>query len=123
MSPEERRLIVCEPVEDVTVVSFVENRMLDELNIKEVGDQLVDLVEKYDKKKILLNFANVEYMSSAALGKLITLHNKAKAKGGQVRMCCIHPNIFEVFKITQLDKLFLIHNTREEALEAFGVSA
>ena len=122
MSPEERRLIVCEPIEDVTVVSFMESRMLDELNIKEIGDQLLGLVEKYDKKKILLDFSNVEYMSSAALGKLITLHNKAKAASGEARMCCIHPNIFEVFKITQLDRLFLIHSTREDALKAFGAA-
>jgi anti-sigma B factor antagonist len=61
-------------------------------------------------------------MSSAALGKLITLHNKAKAASGEARMCCIHPNIFEVFKITQLDRLFLIHSTREDALKAFGAA-
>jgi len=51
-------------------------KILDEQNIQIIGEQLFSLIDELGRKKILLNFGNVEYMSSAALGKLITLNKK-----------------------------------------------
>ena len=73
-----RRLEVSE-AGDVTIVHFVDRKILDEANIQEMGQELFDLVERQQCKKLLLNFANVEFLSSAALGKLITLNKKRKA--------------------------------------------
>ena len=119
--PEGRR-IVCQPHGDVTIVSFVDRKILDELYIKQIGDELFELVDKHGKKKILINFENVEYLSSAALGKLITLNKKMAAVNGQLKLCSISPTIIEIFQITKLDKFFDIHPTEADALEAFGVS-
>src|ERR1043165_8875885 len=103
--PRRRRLEV-EHIGDVTVVSFVDRKILDEQNIQIIGEQLFKLVEEQGKRKILLNFSNVEYLSSAALGKLITLNKKAQAAGGRLILCNIDPQIYEVFEITKLNKLF-----------------
>jgi anti-sigma B factor antagonist len=69
---------------------------------------------------ILLNFTNVEFLSSAALGKLITLDRKVKASKGRMKMCNIRPEIFEVFQITKLNKVFDIRKDETEAMTAFG---
>lgn len=114
-----KRRLLCEPQGDVTVVSFVEKKILDELNIKEIGDELMELVEQHNKDKILVNFENVEYLSSAALGKLITLNKRMQAKNGQLKLCQISPSIYEIFKITKLNKYFEIYETEAEALAAF----
>ena len=45
------------------------------------------LIDEAGRKKILLNFSKVEYLSSAALGKLITLDKKVKAKAGRLKLC------------------------------------
>ena len=66
-----------------------------------------------------LDFDNVEYLSSAALGKLITMDKKVKAAKGKLRLCSIRPDIYEVFAITKLNKLFDIHDDREKAIEGF----
>ncbi|NQT11563.1 MAG: STAS domain-containing protein [Planctomycetes bacterium] len=116
---KQKRLEVSE-VGDVTVVHFRDQRIIDDLAIQETGQELVQLVEdEAGRKKLLLNFSEVGFMSSAALGKLITVNKKMKAQGGTVRMCNIRPDILEVFAITRLDRLFDIKKDEEEALTDF----
>lgn len=114
----ERRLDI-EEVGDVTIVRFTDKKILDETNIQIIGNQLFALVEEADRKKIILDFTQVEYLSSAALGKLITMDKKVKSVEGKLRLCTIRPDIYEVFAITRLNKLFDIYDNQEKALEGF----
>lgn len=116
MSTGTRRLDI-EEVGDVTVAKFVDKKILDEGNIQIIGNQLFALVEEDARQKIVLDFSNVEYLSSAALGKLITMDKKVKAAKGKLRLCCIRPDIYEVFAITKLNKLFDMKDTLETALQ------
>lgn len=116
--PRRRRLEV-EDIGDVTVVKFADKKILDEQNIQVIGEQLFSLVDELGRRKILLNFGNVEYLSSAALGKLITLNKKVNAVGGRLILCSIDPQIYEVFEITRLNKLFNIQHEEQAALQAF----
>jgi anti-sigma B factor antagonist len=116
--PRRRRLEV-EDIGDITVVNFTDRKILDEQNIQLIGEQLFSLVDESGRKKILLNFGNVEYLSSAALGKLITLNKKLQSVGGRLILCNIDPQIYEVFEITKLNKLFNIHKEEQAALQAF----
>lgn len=118
-SPARRRRLEVEHIGDVTVVNFVDRKILDEQNIQVIGEQLFSLVDEEGMKKILLNFSNVEYLSSAALGKLITLNKKLQQVGGKLILCNIDPQIYEVFEITKLDKFFKIKKEEQEALQAF----
>jgi anti-sigma B factor antagonist len=77
------------------------------------------LVEKDRRGKLLLNFSSVEFLSSAALGKLITLDKRVKAHGGLLKLSNIRPEIFEVFAITKLNRLFDIKEDEADALAAF----
>ncbi len=104
---------------DVRIVEFTHNKILDEANIKEIGDAILALVEERDPPKILIDFASVDHLSSAALGMLININSKVKAKNGNLRLANIKPGIREVFVITKLDKLFKILGSREEALASF----
>ena len=118
MAADHRRLEI-EEVGDVTIATFIDKKILDESNIQVIGNQLFSLVEEDGRKKIILDFSNVEYLSSAALGKLITMDKKVKAAKGKLRLCSIRPDIYEVFAITKLNKLFDMHENREKALEGF----
>lgn len=119
MSQGRRRRIETEEVGDVTIVKFLDKRILDEQNIQLIGDQLFSLVDDEGKGKLLLDFSNVDYLSSAALGKLITL-NKKLLNRGQLKLCNIKPEIYEVFEITKLNKVFQIYEDEESAMPAFG---
>ncbi|MBN2577698.1 MAG: STAS domain-containing protein [Pirellulales bacterium] len=113
-----RRLEIRE-VADVTVVRFRDQKIVEDLNIQELGQELFQLVEKERREKILLNFSSVEFLSSAALGKLITLDKKVKAHNGKLRLSNIRPEIFEVFQITKLNRLFDIKEEEADALAGF----
>lgn len=104
---------------DIRVVEFTNNKILDEANIVEIGQTINSLVDERDNPKILLDFSNVDHLSSAALGMLINANNRIKQKNGQLRLASIKPQIYEVFVITKLNKLFKILPGRSEALASF----
>ena len=117
--PPRRRRLEVEDVGDIAVVNFVDKKILDEQNIQMIGDDLFRLVDELGRRKILLNFQNVEFMSSAALGKLITLHRKLQAVQGKLVLCKIVKDILDVFKITKLDRILTIKNDEQEAIQSF----
>lgn len=114
----ESRLRVSE-VEGVTQVEFIDRNILDEANIQAISDEISTLIDAADTPRLLINFANVDHLSSAALGALITINNKTREKGGSLRLANIDPQIYEVFVITRLNKLFNIHDTLEDAFGEF----
>jgi anti-sigma B factor antagonist len=101
---------------EVTIVTFVDSKIIDEQEIQEFGQELYDLVERDHHKKIVLNFAKVEFLSSAALGKLIGFDKRVKQHGATLALCNIRPEIYEVFAITKLTKLFVIKDSEADAL-------
>jgi anti-sigma B factor antagonist len=107
-------------LKDVRIVEFTNNKILDEANITEIGNTLNTLIAEKPQPKLLLDFANVEYLSSAALGMLISINKRIREKNGQLRLANIQPQIFEVFVITKLNKVFRILPTRDEAAASFG---
>ena len=106
-------------VGDVAVVRFVDRKILDAANIQELGEELFTLVEDEGRKQLLLNFSNVEFLSSAALNKLIILDKKVKSHGGKLKLSNLKPEIYEVFVITRLNQLFDIKDDESEAVSAF----
>ena len=90
-----------------------------ELVINEILTELVALVETSGDIKLLLDFENVEHLSSAALGMLITLNKRVGEAKGQLRLSNIAPPIFEVFKITKLHKVFDVEKDEPAARKAF----
>jgi len=115
---EYRRLEVKE-VGDVTVVRFRDQKIIEDINIQELGRELFQLVEVENREKLLLNFSAVDFLSSAALGKLITLDKKVKAHEGTLKLSNIRPEIYQVFDITKLNRLFDIKDDEADALAAF----
>lgn len=118
MTEDAPHLTVTE-AEGVKIVEFSDRKILEELAISEIGDELVQLVESSDDPRLLLSFRNVQHLSSAALGMLIKLNNQVQEKNGTLRLSNISPQIYEVFKITRLNKLFDIHESLDDALASF----
>ncbi|MCR9217274.1 MAG: STAS domain-containing protein [Phycisphaerales bacterium] len=119
MASSESRLRVRKE-DGITQVEFVDRNILDEANIQRIGEEISEIIDGDARPKLLISFSNVDHLSSAALGTLITIHNRLKQKGGQLRLANIDPQIYEVFMITKLNKLFDIHESRDEAMESFA---
>lgn len=104
----------------VTVLGFRDASILDAVTIQRIGKELYDVVEQQGKKRIVLDFNDVRFLSSQALGVLLTLRRKADKAGAQVALTRIRPELARVFKITNLDKLFAFYDTKEAAVEALS---
>jgi anti-sigma B factor antagonist len=106
-------------VDSITHVEFLDRNILDEANIQMIGQEITGLVDSEPNPKLLISFSGVEHLSSAALGTLIQLNNQVRNRSGQLRLANIDPQIYEVFTITRLNKLFSIHGTTDEAVKSF----
>ena len=118
MSNRESRLVVSQE-KGITRIGFVDRNILDEAAIQQIGDEIAGIIEQAAAPKLLINFDNVEHLSSAALGTLININNQVRNRGGQLRLCGIDPQIYEVFVITKLNQLFQIHDTAADAMATF----
>ncbi|MFP4354989.1 MAG: STAS domain-containing protein [Phycisphaerae bacterium] len=103
--------------QDVMIIELMSQKILDEMVISEIGEQLYSLVEKSDYPRMIVDFSSVSHMSSSALGMLITLQKRIKEKDGILKLCCVQPAIYEVFVITRLNEIFDICGSLEEALK------
>lgn len=101
---------------DVAVVNFRTSRILDQSNVQQLGDELNDLLSNTEIKKVVLNFKNVHYMSSAVMGKLVSLQKTLDGRNGELRLCHISDSIREIFEIMRFDDLFEICETEDDAV-------
>ena len=117
---ENESLLLLEERDDISRVRFTDRNILDEASIQCIEEEITRVIDRSSNPKLLLNFENVEHLSSAALGALITINNRVKKKGGQLRLSNIASQIYEVFVITKLNKLFKIYDSEEEACKSFS---
>lgn len=115
----ESRLVIDEQG-DIARIRFIDRNILEEVTIHQIGEEISQVIERSPNPKVLINFENVEHLSSAALGTLININKRIKQKGGQLRLSNIDANIYEVFVITKLNKLFRIYDSAEEASTSFS---
>lgn len=118
--PESKLNLKVRKQNDVCVVEFEDRKILEEHTINQIGERLGEMIEDESVPKLLLDFRNVEHLSSAALGMLITLNKQLSERQGRLVLANIHPQIYEVFKITRLNKLFNIHSNTEDAIQALA---
>ena len=109
-------------IRDATIVNFADASILDAQQVQRVGQELFDLIDKQAHRKIVLDFGRVRFLSSSALGILITLRKKADAIKARVVFCNLRNDLRKVFKITNLEKMFEFYGSEDEAMAVFGVT-
>lgn len=102
----------------IRVVEFEDRKILEDIVISQIGVQLSELVDEQPEPRLVLDFKKVEHLSSAALGVLITLDKQVNERQGKLALANIQPQIYEVFRITRLNKLFNIQSSADAAIQA-----
>jgi anti-sigma B factor antagonist len=105
---------------DVIVIRFGEHRILDELTVKKLADELFYVAERPDCHNVLLNFFGVVGLSSAMLGIMLMLRKKIAQKPGKLKLCQVGPEIMDIFHATKLGQLFEILDSEQQGLKAFA---
>lgn len=103
---QEPSKILVEYGHNVTFVTFVDERIVDEEQIGKLKESLEPVIEKNDGGKLILNFANVNFMTSALLGLLVRIHKKVCELGGHLQLSNLNPDLYKIFEITKLTQVF-----------------
>jgi len=117
---QEESSLRMDTADGVTLVGFRDASILDMNTIQRVSRELYRLVEAGDRPSVVLDFSGVRFLSSQALGVLLTLRRKADAASVRVVLVGLRPELARVFRIANLDKLFVFFDTREAAIAHFN---
>jgi anti-sigma B factor antagonist len=105
-----------------TIVTFADEKILEEKDVKQLEQSLASLIEQADGIVLVLDFSNVRFMSSAVLGLLIKVSKRVYEREGKLALCAIGPKIYEIFKITRLTKIFDIYKDADTAVKRLAES-
>jgi anti-sigma B factor antagonist len=115
--PKGREYLKVDHIAGTAVVRFVGTDIVyAEEVVRDVGDQLLRLVENEGHTQILLNLNGIRYLSSTMLGRLVSVNRKLEQANGRLRLCCLSPVVSDIFRISRLDQVFAIYDDEQTAL-------
>lgn len=94
------------------------NGYLDAHTAPELETAISDLVDA-GRNKILVNFSNLDYISSAGLGVFMAFIENVRETGGDIKLVEMKPKVFSVFDLLGFPLLFDIENSQETAINKF----
>lgn len=105
-------------VGDTAIARFNDSKIREESVIREIGTELDQLADQTEQRNVILNFADVEFMSSAALSHLLSLRKRLGQSDRKLKLCNVCDELRDIFLITQLTKIFDIEEDEVGALAA-----
>lgn len=106
-------------VEKCTVVEFLQASLMDPVELEQIGRSLYALVDEQDKRVLVIDFEKVQYLSSQAIGILLTLNKKlSQLPHSKMILCGVGVRLMELLKITRLDRILVLKPTQKEAVKS-----
>ena len=103
-------------VESVTVVRLAGNL---DTNTSELAQTTLNELVDGGAKKVLVNFTDVDFVSSAGLRVLLATAKRLGGPGGNLRISNLNDTVNEVFEISGFTKILSVFPTEEAALQGF----
>lgn len=107
-------------VGEVTVIRVRATRLWDDAATDALFDQVYALIEDPARHKFVLDVGAIEYLASAALGKLVTLGRKVRAARGRLVLCDVPGPVQRLLQLTHLDEMLLAYDSEREAVRALA---
>lgn len=105
---------------DETAVLIPEQdlRELDFDALQSNSGALLDRLDQAHVKNVVIDFHKTDYYGSTALAFFVKLWKRLRQQGGRMAFCNVSPHEREILEATQLDTLWSICDSREDALAA-----
>ena len=81
----------------------------------EFKERMAEIIDE-GKTRLVVDLSNATFIDSTTLGVLVGGVKRLRPAGGSLALVCSDENIIKIFEITGLDRVFPIHDTRDEAL-------
>ncbi len=104
--------VVVKPSADVESMSW-------EL-IEHAAELVLKPIDERETPMVIFDLSQVNYFGSVFLALLLRCHKRVKSRGGELVLCGASQPAAELLKITALDTLWAIYDSREEALRALA---
>ena len=89
---------------------------VDATSAPSVEQALVGAIDQ-GEKKLVIDCAGLDFISSAGLRSLLLAVKKMKAEGGSIGLAALQPHVKEVFDISGFSSLFVIHGSKADAVK------
>jgi anti-anti-sigma factor len=99
--------------EDIIILDVISATATESAHIQRTASALI---ASSPNPKVIANLSNTASTSSAVVARLVALHKKLRAAGGQLVLCELHPVIRDVLRGVNLHKFFAICEDEEQAV-------
>lgn len=103
----------------VTIATHKDHKLNDPMVIHEAISELVELVSGQEHSFVVINFEEVEFLSSGFLGGLMDVKKAAEKNGTAIKLCGFSKYIMEAIHIVAFEKKFDIRSNKADAVKAF----
>lgn len=111
--------VLVQVYQNIVLLKIDKDRLLEANVINAVSEAVNKQIDMHPKISLVIDMSAVSNMSSAMIGKFVAMHKQVKADKGRMALCDLKPQIFELFKMTRLHKVFDIRDTSEDALKYY----
>ncbi|HEX8198932.1 MAG TPA: FHA domain-containing protein [Isosphaeraceae bacterium] len=111
-----QRTLVRTPLEGgITGVRVARPMLVQDADVRAFDEELNSLVAS-GHNRLVLDFVDVEFISSAAISRLVKYHKQCQAQGGLIRLCRLGPAVAQVYRVMNLNRLFEVYPDEASAL-------
>lgn len=82
-------------------------------------ERILQLIEA-GQRHLVIDLSGVNFVDSSGLGALVSVLRAVSAKGGDVVLAGLQPNIRAMLELTRLDRIFAVYDTPADALAALA---
>jgi len=107
-----------ETIQDIIVVRFENVNRFNALIAESVKEQLKHFYEQ-PHTKLILNLEDIEFIDSTGFGVFLSIMKTANNSYGYFKICNIHADVMELFKLLKLHNVFEIYNTLDDCVSSF----
>lgn len=102
---------------DISILKILEPRLIYEC-LDPIQEKFISLVES-GKLRILIDFTDVEYIDSFAVGFIMDMYRRVSSHEGELKLSGLQPRVKKILTITRVDNVIDIHPSIDDALNAF----
>src|SRR5713101_6976786 len=100
------------------VILKLNGRKLDSSNCSELKAEFLVLCKPKVTQKLVVDMQDVQFCDSSGLSALLIADRSMREHGGKVHLVHVHKKVMDLMKISQLDRIFTIDSTVDDALKS-----
>ena len=108
--------LLCMPIGGVMVVVLA-GAQLDTSTAAEFKCDIAPVLEAH--AQVVFDLSRLEFVDSSGLGAFLSCLRQVHARGGDLKLCAIAPQVRVLFELVRMHRIFHICDTQEAAIRAF----